>query len=568
MINLFSEQARRDPYPLYDQLRRESPALLEPVSGLWMVFDYDGVKRLLSDQEYFSSRHGPAEWLIFQDPPRHSKLRALISKAFTPKSVVGLEGRIRSLTRQLLDPIVERGEMDLATEFAVPLPMRVIAEMLGIPPSDQARFMRWNDVILEMSYTVTGGAGAETAMAQFIAATGEMHAYLTALLRQRRAAPRDDLLTRLATAEVDGERLTDQDILGFFQLLLLAGSETTTNLINNAILCFIDHPDQLALLRARPDLLPSAIEEVLRFRSPLQWMYRLTRRETTIDGASIPAGKLVLAMIGSANRDPRAFPAPDRFDITRDPNPHLAFGHGLHFCLGAPLARLEARIALADLLSRMNHIRPASDAPWEPRKGLHVHGPTRLPIRFEPNRPVRLTSWLANVKRVRDIPLLLIRLKKNADGTGSLSCTRADGSVTWQRQRSGVAQFFARHDLTHYAVERVLRHRRGFYGLLADGWDFTDFGDEQPRKAFPPDMDPSELIVGFFDAEHYGRDHWDAAKFNEYAATYYALHGVSSAPPLITAEQLARVREVLRDLLEKWDAVEPGDALELPFDVT
>jgi cytochrome P450 len=387
MTNLFDDEARRDPYPLYDQFRRTSPLFREPRSGLWMVFDYDGVDRLLTDHETFSSRHGPADWLIFQDPPRHSKLRALISRAFTPRSVASLEQRIRSLSRELLDRTIERGEMDLAADFAVPLPMMVIAEMLGVPSSDRPWFERWNNVLLDMSYAVTGSTGAADAVAEYRAATGEMHDYLIALLRQRRAEARDDLLTRLATAEIDGERLTDQDILGFFQLLLLAGSETTTNLINSAALCFLEHPDQLAVLRARMDLLPSAIEEVLRYRSPLQWMFRLTRREVTIHGQSLPAATLLLAMIGSANHDPRIFPNADGFDIARDPNPHLAFGHGTHFCLGAPLARLEAKIALSDLLGRLRNIRLASDQPWEPRKGLHVHGPTRLPIRFEPAAP-------------------------------------------------------------------------------------------------------------------------------------------------------------------------------------
>jgi len=171
-----------------------------------------------------------------------------------------------------------------------------------------------------------------------------------------------------------------------FQLLLLAGSETTTNLINNAVLCLVENPDQLARLQAAPELLPSAIEEVLRYRSPLQWMYRLTRRDVAVHGQVIPAGKLVLPMLGAANRDPQQFRDADRFDIARQPNPHVAFGHGLHFCLGAPLARLEGRIALADLLVRLEGFRLASADPWEPRQGAHVLGPTRLPIRFEPGR--------------------------------------------------------------------------------------------------------------------------------------------------------------------------------------
>jgi cytochrome P450 len=383
-MNLFADELRRDPYPAYAALRAASQLFREPRTGLSLVLDYDGVRRVLSEHESFSSRHGPADWMIFQDPPRHTKLRALVSKAFTPRSVAMLEPRIATIARELVDAVIARGEgaMDVASDFAVPLPMRVIAEMLGIPPADHAKFVRWNDVILRMSYLVVRSPDSAAVMAEFQSITAEMDEYLAALLAQRRAEPCDDLLTRLAQAEIDGERLSQRDILGFFQLLLLAGSETTTNLITNAIICFADHPDQLALLRSRMDLLPSAIEEILRYRAPLQWMFRLTTREVGLHGQTLPTGTLLLAVIGSANRDPRAFAEPERFDITRDPNPHLAFGHGNHFCLGAPLARLEGRIALTELLCRIGDFQLAGDKAWEPRKGLHVHGPTHLPIRF------------------------------------------------------------------------------------------------------------------------------------------------------------------------------------------
>lgn len=387
-MNLFSDEMRRNPYPAYDQLRSASPLLHDPRSGLWMIFDYAGVKRALNDHDAFSSSNGPAEWLVFIDPPRHTKLRALISQAFTPRSIASIEPRIRELSRELLNRTIERGQMDLAADFSVPLPTMVIAEMLGVPVGDRPRFTRWNDVILDMSYTVPGAEGAAGAVSEFRQVTAEMNAYLEVLLKQRRATPQDDLLTRLVAAEVDGQRLTQEEILGFFQMLLLAGSETTTNLINNALLCFIENPDQLARLKAAPDLLPLAIEEVLRYRSPLQWMFRVTTREVEVHGQVIPAGKVVLAMMGSANRDPQQFRDAGRFDITRDPNPHIAFGHGIHFCLGAALSRLEGRIALADLLERVKGFQLASDEPWEPRKGLHVHGPTRLPIRFQPGKRI------------------------------------------------------------------------------------------------------------------------------------------------------------------------------------
>ena len=391
MLNFRSEEIRRNPFPLYDQIRRETGVLHEPQSDTWMIFDYGGVKRVLTDHDTFSSNMSAAnrrnpEWFIFFDPPRHTKLRALIMRAFTPRMVASLEPHIRGLARDLLDQTIERGEMDMADDFSIPLPMMVIARMLGIPASDWPRFRRWGDVILKLSYTISGGADAAQASADYFTVTAEMKSYLATLIEQRRTGPKDDLLTKLVEAEVDGERLSDQEILGFFQLLLVAGTETTTNLLNNAILCLTEHPGQYDRLRAAPDLLPSAIEEVLRYRSPVQWMFRGTHREVELNGRRIPAGKLVLPVIGSANRDDKVFSNPGFFDIARDPNPHIAFGHGIHFCLGAPLSRLEARIALAELLARVEDIELASTAAWEPRKALHVHGPSHLPIRFKPGQ--------------------------------------------------------------------------------------------------------------------------------------------------------------------------------------
>ena len=392
-MNLFSDDLRRNPFPAYEQLRNSSPVLHIQPFDLWMIFDFESVKRALVDHDTFSSDlahapgHGnPGEWFIFFDPPRHTKLRALIAKAFTPRVVANLEPRIRELSRQLLDQTIERGTMDLATEFAVPLPMWVIAEMLGVPVADWPRYRRWSDVILKLANTFTRDEEAFRTLDEYQAVTAEMRAFLPDLIAQRRAAHQDDLLTRLVAAEVDGERLTEEEILGFVQLLLVGGQETTANLINNAVLCFLDNPEQLARLRVAPELLPAAIEEVLRYRSPVQWMPRATRREAVMHGQVIPVGKIVMPMIGSANRDPRQFPDASRFDITRDPNPHLAFGHGIHSCLGAPLARLEARIALADFLERVQEFQLASDEPWEPRKALHVHGPSRLPLSFAPGR--------------------------------------------------------------------------------------------------------------------------------------------------------------------------------------
>jgi cytochrome P450 len=388
MMELLSDDVRRDPYPLYQSVRRASPVLRDPLTGLWMLFDFDSVKRALHDTAAFSSAASPggptARWLIFSDPPRHTQLRALVTRAFTPRAVAALEPRIRDIADELLRPAREAGEMDLVAGFSAPLPLRVIAEMLGADPADWALYRRWSDGILTLILTLSGGPQADAAVERFRAVHAEMAGYVARLIDERRTAPRDDLLTRMVQAEVEGERMQDDDVLGFFQLLLLAGHETTTNLISNAVLCFADHPDQLARVRAAPELLPAAIEEVLRYRSPVQAAFRVTKEEVVMHGQRIAPGQRVVAWIGSANRDPAHVPDPDGFDVTRDPNPHLAFGHGIHFCVGAPLARLEARVALSALLDPSLGVELASDAPWEPRAAFHVHGPSRLPVRFVP----------------------------------------------------------------------------------------------------------------------------------------------------------------------------------------
>ncbi|HET7234679.1 MAG TPA: cytochrome P450 [Longimicrobium sp.] len=390
MISLFSSETRRNPYPLYDQLRGRSPVFREPHTGHWMLFDYPSVKRALNDHQAFSSAVAPgatrtSRWLIFADPPRHTRMRGLIMRAFTPRAVASLEPRIRDLSRGLLDRAIERGcEMDLVADYAVPLPLLVISEMLGAPAADYPSFRRWTDSMVAMAHAVAGDGDAERAVAGFIATHSEMSAYLPALLAERRRAPCDDLLTRLLEVEMDGERLGEDEILAFFQLLLLAGHETTANLISNAVIALAESPDQHARLRADRSLLPTAVEEVLRYRSPVQTVFRRTLVNVELHGETIPAGELVLAWMGSANHDPAHFQAPERFDVGRDPNPHVAFGHGIHFCVGAPLARLEGRVALGDILDRWARFELAGTAPWEPREGFHVHGPTHLPVRYEP----------------------------------------------------------------------------------------------------------------------------------------------------------------------------------------
>jgi cytochrome P450 len=385
-MSFFTAEMRRDPYPVYQQLRRQGPVFHFPPTDAWMLLDHESVKRALTDSESFSSvvtaGATTSRWLIFQDPPRHTQLRALVTRAFTPRAVAALEPRIAALATELLDAVTARGAMDVVGDFAVPLPLMVIAELLGAPAADWPRFRRWSDAILALSYFVIGDARAGGAEVDYLEVTEEMQGYLADLLDERRAAPKDDLLTRLRIAEVDGERLDDDEILAFFQLLLVAGHETTTNLLANAVVCFAEHPEQRTRLDVEPGLLPTAIEEVLRYRSPVQAVFRATTRRVHVGDTVIPADRLVLALIGSANRDPAVFADPGRFDIGRAPNPHVAFGHGIHFCIGAPLSRLEARVALPILLARTPGLSLISST-WEPRAAFNVHGPASLPVRFE-----------------------------------------------------------------------------------------------------------------------------------------------------------------------------------------
>ena len=385
MLALLADAYRRNPYPIYAVMRRVAPVVQLGRRPVWALFDYPSVKTALDDHARFSSRAAPPggaplDWLVFTDPPRHSRLRSLIARTFTPRSVAALEPRITALAQELLDTVAARGHLDLVSDFAERLPVLVIMELLGMPLADAARVTGWGADILQLGDTVIGGERAARAVAAYGRAKGEMRPYLAALLAERRDSPRDDLLSRLLHAEVDGARLTEEEIFSFFQLLLLAGTETTTNLIANAVLCFMEHRDQLALVRRDRSLLPAAIEEVVRFRSPAQLVFRSANEDIELHGRRIGAGALVLAMIGSANRDARQFPHADRFDIARHGAPHVGFGHGIHFCVGAGLARLEARVALSVLLDRFAHFERAGRRQWSPRTGLNVHGPRALPL--------------------------------------------------------------------------------------------------------------------------------------------------------------------------------------------
>jgi cytochrome P450 len=365
-------------------MRHDNPVYFSQDYGAWHVFRYADVQQVLQDHATFSSnmssRMGPEASALLQssiislDPPRHRLLRSLVTKALTPKKVIEMATRIQMLTDQLLEAGRDTGRMDVIDDLAYPLPVIVIAELLGVPAQDRERFKYWSDVIV----------GSEIHQDQMTDLRNEMAEYFLRVVEERRREPGNDLITALLAAEVDGERLSLRELLGFCVLLLVAGNETTTNLIGNAVYCFTQQPDTIPRLIETPSLLPNAIEEVLRYRSPVQVLpHRFARVDTTIDGHEILPGQQLLVWLGSANRDESVFRVADRFIIDRVPNPHIAFGAGIHFCLGANLARLEARIALSTLLSRCREI-VVDEAGVEWIRGGIVHGLKRLPVQFQP----------------------------------------------------------------------------------------------------------------------------------------------------------------------------------------
>ena len=381
--------------------QREPGSILHDAQQrIWQVFGYADAERVLSDASAFSSDFSEImphqrDFDLFSrgnfvrmDPPKHRKLRGLVSQAFTPRMVTGLAPRIAELTTELLDGLRGAERFDLVDRLAYPLPVIVIAELLGIPVEDRGTFRQWAETLFSSNQQTTElklDPAALKALFDAVAPTiREMNSYLLAHIRQRRDRPAHDLTSELVAAEMDGERLDDQEIVGFVGLLLLAGHVTTTALLGNSVITLDEHPDAAAALRADPTRLPAAIEEVLRYRSPFPRVARRAARDVELRGNAVAANEIVIPWIASANRDPTQFADPDRFDIGRTPNPHLAFGHGIHFCLGAPLARLEARIALGILLERYQEIAVARDEPAEFYNPWTMISAKRLPVHVRP----------------------------------------------------------------------------------------------------------------------------------------------------------------------------------------
>jgi cytochrome P450 PksS len=398
-IDLRSPEVLRNPHPALAHLRENAPLIKLPFAeqgGIpWLLTRYEDALWLHKDERFtkdFFKRPGlTAEELSNQeaaaalsinrhvltvDPPDHTRLRSLVHKAFTPRMIRELDGRIREITTGLLDAALPKGHMDLIEEFAIPLPVTVIAEMLGVPKTDRGNFRRWTTVIVTDGIRDSHSEALGIAVLEFVM-------YFNWLFDQRREAPQDDLISGLLAVEEAGDKLSQQELISMVFLLLVAGYETTVNLIGNGTLSLLQHPDSLAQLRANPALMPTAIEEMLRFNGPVGLStIRWAQEEIERHGQIIPQGALVASSYLAANRDPAAFENPDTFDITRDPNPHVAFGFGIHYCLGAPLARLEGSIALASLLERAPGLQLAVDPDaldWQPM--MTLRGMKGMPVR-------------------------------------------------------------------------------------------------------------------------------------------------------------------------------------------
>ena len=372
-------------YAFEDQLaqwvtqRETDPVYFDEQTQMWRLLDYATVARVLSDPATFSSDFtglAPVQedfetfrtgMFVGMDPPRHRKLRTLVSQAFTPRTVAGLEPRIRAITGDLLDRVAGASRVDLVGALAYPLPILVISELLGIPADDRGLFEKWARVLFsgdQLSESATMEE-IEAALAQIAPTIREMNEYVLDFIAHRRAHPDNSLTSKLVAVEVDGERLENQEIVGFVALLLVAGHITTTALVGNAAVCLDRYPEAAAAVRADPARLPAALEEVLRCLPPFNELGRRTTAEVTLGGRAIPRDSIIMANLASANRDPGQFADPEAFDIGRSPNPHLTFGHGIHFCIGAPLARLEGRVAFEELFSRYRDLAIAADEPVE-----------------------------------------------------------------------------------------------------------------------------------------------------------------------------------------------------------
>ncbi|WP_242527508.1 cytochrome P450 [Ktedonosporobacter rubrisoli] len=380
-MNVASEQVP-NPFSWYRKMRREHPVVYDEQADVWHVFSYEDVMRILADHATFHKVLIPPEVqntinpilssVLQADPHNHRRLHNIVMQAFSPQVLTTLEPRISEIIDGLLEQVIVTGEMDVTNDLAYPLPVSVIADLLGIPAELHGSFKDWCD-------TIKREPTIETTNPKF----QKMGEYFRQVLNDRRLHPQDDLVSALVAAEINGQRLSEDELLGFCVVLLASGTNSSTGLIGNAIFCFDEQPEVMDILRAEPELMSGAIEEVLRYRAPIQALRRTTKKEVVLGKQHISVQQDVVAWIGSANHDEAQFPDPENFDIRRRPNRHLAFAHSIHLCVGAPLARLVAKKTLNSILKRLSDIRRRRDIPAVPVRSAWVSGLKTLPITFK-----------------------------------------------------------------------------------------------------------------------------------------------------------------------------------------
>lgn len=396
LYHLLDPAVLADPYPLYARLRTEDPVHWDPYLHAWVVTRYADVLQVFhvmsADRTPSPERLaalgmeqlGPVasvmvRQMLFLDPPEHSRVRGLAAAAFTPRRVERLRARIQEISDSLLDAVIGVGAMDVMDAIANPLPAIVTAEMFGIPVEDHRKLKEWSQDFAEMLGNFQHNPGRAT---RVLASVEPMTTYFREAVRRQATDPTEGLINALATAELEGDRLSEEEVVANVIVTMVGGQETTTNLIGNGLLALLRHPDELQRLRENPSIMPSAVEELLRYESPSQHTARLARTDVQLGGKNIKKRDAVIAVMGAANRDPEQFEDPDRLDLTRTDNRHVAFAWASHFCFGAPLARLEGQIVLSTLLRRLHHIELVVANPVEWRPNLGLRGLAKLPIAF------------------------------------------------------------------------------------------------------------------------------------------------------------------------------------------
>ncbi len=384
MKELDTLEKKLNPFPIYEEFRKHSPVRYDQERNCWDIFLYEDVDYVLKHYELFSSEQQRLirrDNMLRMDPPRHKQLRDLVNKGFTPRAIKELAPRIQEITEQLISNVLDQGEMKIIDDMAMPLPVIVIADLLGVPAEDREKFKVWSDILVK---------GVEDPQPEVYEAVKreqedvhqQLKEYLSYILERRRFHPQDDIISSLLSAEIDGNKLTETEILDFSILLLAAGNETTTNLITNGVRLMTEIPDIQRQAKSDLSLIPSMVEEVLRYYSPVQAPSRIAKQDIELQGESIKKGDIVVAWVGSANRDEAKFPAANTFQIDRKPNQHLSFGKGIHFCLGAPLARLEAQIAFEKMFTHFTNIRLKEAAQIKRTPAPQMFGVVEFPITF------------------------------------------------------------------------------------------------------------------------------------------------------------------------------------------